>query len=101
MAAKLSQGLEAIARDTNQPGIKLLQPVQANEVFLSLPAPVLAGVFADGHTILDLGVYSGQQPPGELLRCVCSWDTKENELDALLESVRKHAGGHKAGEVLS
>ena len=69
----------------------LVQPVRANEVFFTLPERVLAGVLADGHVCLDIGVLVGQKKPGELLRCVCCWATTEAHVDAFLASVRTHA----------
>jgi threonine aldolase len=98
MATKLAAGLASIAAGTGEGGIRVLQSVEANEVFLSLPERVLNGVFRDGHTCLDIGAMSGQKGPGELLRCVCSWDTKEVELDAFLQSIRTNALAEPTGE---
>ena len=91
MAKTLAAGLETIAAETGAAGIALLQPVQSNEVFFSLPEQVLLGVFDDGHACLDVGALSGKKKRGELLRCVCSWATVEKELWAFLASVRRHA----------
>ena len=73
-----------------------MQPVQTNEVFLTLPESVLAGVFSDGHACLDIGALSGTARRGELVRCVCCWATTIEEVDAFLRSVAKHAGGARA-----
>lgn len=92
MAKKLASAIQAIAKEAGlQATLKMLQPVQSNEVFFSLPEHVLSGVFADGHACLDIGALSNSKRPGELMRCVCSWATVEVELDAFIASIRKHA----------
>lgn len=102
MARKLAEGIGAIAADTQPsgpapPALRLVQPVQSNEVFLSLPERVLRGVFADGHACLDIGALSGRGRPGELVRCVCCWATTEAELEAFCDSVRRHASAGAPG----
>lgn len=92
MAKKLASAIQAIAKEAGlQATLKMLQPVQSNEVFFSLPEHVLSGVFADGHACLDIGALSNSKRPGELMRCVCSWATVEVELDTFIASIRKHA----------
>jgi len=98
-AARLAAGVEQIGAQIGGGGeaVALLQPVQSNEVFLTLPAAVLDGVIADGHACLDIGSLAA--PPlrrGELLRCVTCWATTEPEIDRFLSSVRRHALGASA-----
>lgn len=65
MAKKLASAIQAIAKEAGlQATLKMLQPVQSNEVFFALPEHVLSGVFADGHACLDIGALSSSKRPG-------------------------------------
>jgi len=48
-AARLAEGLGALA------GVEFLYPVEANELFLRLPAAVIEGLRAEGHLFYDWG----------------------------------------------
>ena len=73
MAETLAGGLSAIA------GARILHPVEANEVFVELPAPVLAGLRRAGHTLPPWG-----DAGGNAVRLVAAFDTDASELDAFI-----------------
>lgn len=74
MAARLAEGLSAL------PGVEPLFPVQANEVFLRLPAPL-------AEHLRDAGVVFAPWPDlgPEAARFVCSFATRQEEVAALLD----------------
>ena len=76
MAAALAHGLAAL------PGIRLMQPVQANELFVAMPETLIALLQAEGAMF-----YRWIALPGELLpviRLVTSFRTSIEEVDRLL-----------------
>ncbi len=77
MAQKLAAGLDAIA------GARIVHPVEANELFIELPAPVLAGLRRAGHTLPPWG-----DGGGNAVRLVAAFDTDASELDALIAAAR-------------
>lgn len=78
MAARLAAGLAAL------PGIRLVQPVQANEVFARLPEPVTEGLLAQGFTFYR---WHAPEPGGEgVVRLVTSFATEIAAVDALLSA---------------
>ncbi len=80
MAARIAEGLAEV------PGARLLHPVDANEVFVSLPARAIAGAEADGFLFYPWGA-----PADRAIRLVTAFDTRPEDVDALLESFRRHA----------
>ena len=74
MAQRLAAGLASI------PGASLLFPVEANGVFVNLPATVL-----DGLRALDWRFYTFI---GGGARFMCAWDTNPQRVDALLADLR-------------
>jgi threonine aldolase len=80
LAAELARGLAAI------PGAKLLHPVDANEIFVTLPEPVIAGLEADGFQF-----YRWEGPGSTLLRLVTAFDTDPAHVEAFLTRARGHA----------
>jgi threonine aldolase len=76
MAARIAGGLAAI------PGLRLLAPVEANELFLELPGAVMAALDRDGFRFYRRG--SG------LARFVCRWDLAADEADALVAALARH-----------
>ena len=81
MARRLADGLTAV------PGARLHHPVEANEIFVSLPEPAIAGLEADGFLFYH---WPGDDPT--LLRLVTSFTTLEADVDALVTRARRHAG---------
>lgn len=78
-AARLGAALSAID------GIELLAPVQANGVFAELPAGVRDGLWKKGwrfYTFIGAGG----------ARFMCSWDTTEGDVDALMSDVKALLG---------
>ena len=76
IAARIAAGLAGI------PGIRLLAPVEVNEIFLELPGAVMDALEADGF-----GFYRRSKT---LARFVCRFDTTEVEADALLAALGRH-----------
>ncbi len=75
MARRLADGLATI------PAAKLLFPVEANGVFVELPAAVIDGLRARGwrfYTFIGAGG----------ARFMCSWDTQPERVDALLADLQ-------------
>lgn len=71
MADRLAAGLAAL------PGAELAHPVEANEVFVRLPAPVADGLEAAGFRFYRWD--------GALLRLVTAFDTPQAAVDGFLE----------------
>src|SRR3984893_19071594 len=79
MAARIAAGLSEI------PSVRLLAPVEANEIFLELPSAAMDALQANGFQF-----YRRSQ---SLARFVCRFDTTEAEADALLAALRRHVAG--------
>jgi threonine aldolase len=80
MAARLAAGLEQI------PGSALDHPVEANEVFITLPEPVIRGLEDDGFRF-----YRWPAGDSTLLRLVCAFSTRDEDVDAFIDAARRHA----------
>jgi threonine aldolase len=76
MAARIAAGLAAI------PDVRLLAPVEANEIFLELPGAVMDALEQDG--------FQFYRRSASRARFVCRFDATEAEADALLRSLRRH-----------
>lgn len=79
MAQRLAAGLASVS------GAELLFPVEANGVFVNLPATVLDGLRARGwrfYTFIGAGG----------ARFMCGWDTQPESVDALLADILALAG---------
>ena len=79
LAQRLAAGLSRI------PGVELLAPVEANELFLRLPGPVIDGLERDGIRFY--------RRPGNIVRLVCRFDATAAEADAVIASLRRQLGG--------
>jgi threonine aldolase len=75
-ASRIAGAIEGI------PGLKLLAPVEANEIFLEMPAGVMNALEADG--------FQFYRRSGTLARFVCRFDVTDEETDALVASLRRH-----------
>ena len=75
LARRLGDAMAAL------PGISLLAPVEANLVFLSMPAPVIDG-------LLGAGVRLGRRG-GNVVRLVTRFDGQDEEIDRLIEIARQ------------
>lgn len=91
MGARLDAGLKKI------PGAVLEHPVEANEVFVRLPDPVIKALQADGAGFARWGAADTT-----LVRLVCSFATTEKDVDDFLAATKKRMGeiapARKAGE---
>jgi threonine aldolase len=79
MAAALGSGLAAV------PGARIEHPVEANEIFVALPEPVIRGLEADGFK------FYRWVEGGQLLRLVTSFNTDPKHVEAFVASARRHA----------
>lgn len=83
MAASLAAGLAAL------PGVVLAHPVEANELFVTLPEPVIQGLEAAGF-----GFYRWD---GAMIRLVTAWDTPAESVTQFLAVAARLAGQENAG----
>lgn len=79
-ASRLADGLSTVA------GATLLHPVEGNELFVQLPARALDGVAGDG--------FEFHRWPGAegMVRLVCAYAARDDDIDALIASLRRHCG---------
>lgn len=75
-AAKIAAGIEGT------PGLKLVAPVEANEIFLELPGGAMDALEADG--------FQFYRRSATLARFVCRFDVTDSEADALVASLKRH-----------
>jgi threonine aldolase len=78
LARRLEEELRAI------PGVRVLYPVQANAVFVDMPAGLAEGLRRRGWHFYTIA-------GGE--RLMCSWDTEEADVAALAQDLRALAAG--------
>ena len=72
-AARLAEGLARL------PGARLRHPVEANELFVELPEPVIAGLLAAGFQF-----HRWQDPASRCIRLVTAWNTAAADVGAFL-----------------
>jgi threonine aldolase len=78
MAERLEHALRSIER------IEVLFPREANALFIKLPSDVLSALHAAGHKFYtDVG-------PRNAVRLMCSWDTTEADVSALVSDIERH-----------
>ncbi len=80
MAERLADGLAAV------PGATFRHPVQANEIFVELPEPVIRGLEAGGFQF-----YRWPGDGAKLLRLVTAFNTNEADVDAFVDTALRHA----------
>ena len=84
-AARIAAGIAGL------PGLRLVAPVEANEIFLEIPSAVMDALEGDGFQFYRRSV--------TLARFVCRFDVTEAETDALVASLRRYcAAPAKAAE---
>lgn len=81
-AAKIAEAVAAL------PGVELLHPVEANEIFLRLPAAAIDRLIADG-----IGIDRWDGPGGTLVRLVTAFNTDPADVDRLIGAFRRVLGG--------
>ncbi len=84
-AAALAAGLREV------PGARVLRSVDANEVFVALPAPTIAALEADGFAFYRWPVAG--TAPDVAIRLVTSYATRNEDVGALLRAAGR-AGPH-------
>ncbi len=77
-AARLAQGLRALT------GIRLAFPVEANELFVLMPEPLIAGLEAAGFHF-----YRWPHQDGPCIRLVTAFDTDMRAVDAFIETAQR------------
>ena len=82
MAARLADGLRGIA------AARFNHPVEANELFVSMPPAIREGLAADGFAF-----YPWAAGGPDCVRLVTAFDTPATAVDAFIASARRHAGG--------
>lgn len=80
MAARLAAGLGAI------PNVEFASPVEANELFVRLPVPVVKGLLEAGF------MFYRWEPDGTLIRMVTAFDTVAADVEAFIEAAQRLAG---------
>ncbi len=82
MARRMAEGLENIA------GVAFLYPVDANELFVHMPAALREGLAGDGFEF-----YPWVAGGPDCVRLVTAFDTDADAVTAFIESARRHAAG--------
>ncbi len=85
-ARRLADGLIAVD------GVRLAHPVEANEVFAVLPAPVIEQLEREG-----VGFYRWGAAASTTIRLVTSFDTPGEDIDALVQLVRRLMAAERLG----
>ena len=80
LAAALAHGLVDV------PGAELLYPVEANEIFVYLPEPIVAGLRADGFSFHRFG-----DEGAAILRLVTAFNTRVEDVEAFVAAAQRHA----------
>jgi threonine aldolase len=84
MAARIAAGVRTIS------AVRLVAPVEANEIFLELPSATMDALEADG--------FQFYRRSRTLARFVCRFDTREAEADALMAALSRHLATRRAAE---
>jgi threonine aldolase len=80
MARRLGEGI------SGAPGVTLLHPVEANELFVLLPETAIAGLEADGFRF-----YRWDAAAGPCIRLVTAFDTAPEAVDGFAAAVRERS----------
>jgi len=64
--------------------VERLAPIEANEVFLRLPPAVQDGLERDGFRFF--------RRPGDVARFVCRFDSRLEDAEALVQSLKRQRG---------
>jgi threonine aldolase len=84
IAARIAAGVVGI------PGVRLIAPVEANELFLEMPSATIDALEADGFQFYRRSATLG--------RFVCRFDATEAEADALVEALHRRTTPARAAE---
>src|SRR5258708_5697365 len=77
VAARIAGGIAGL------PGLRLVAPVEVNEIFLEMPSAAMDALERDG--------FQFYRRSATLARFVCRFDTSEAEADALAAALRRHS----------
>jgi threonine aldolase len=80
MAAALAEGLAEL------PGVELSHPVEVNEIFVTLPAPMIEGLFARGFQFYPWGPETARES-----RLITAFNTDPAHVEAFLSTAREFA----------
>jgi len=87
MAQRVREGLARI------PGVRFRSPTEINFVLVALPQAVWDGLVAEGYS------FSRRGAPGEgVVRIACAFDTREEDVDALLATAHRYAGTREGAD---
>jgi threonine aldolase len=81
MAQRVREGLAKI------PGIRFRSPTEINFVLVALPQAVWDGLVAEGYSFSRRGA-----PSEGVIRIACAFDTREEDVDALVATAHRYAG---------
>jgi threonine aldolase len=81
MAKRLSEGLERL------PGVELIDPVEANEVFVRIPERAIAAFAEEG-----IEFYTREVEGRPRNRFVCAWNTPVEAIDDFIAALARHLG---------
>ncbi len=84
MAGRLAAGLSGLR------GVRLALPVEANELFVVMPASLIAALRAERYRFLDWPPPAGVQGP--VVRLVTSYDVSAADVDGLVAAARRLSG---------
>jgi threonine aldolase len=84
MARRLADAVGSIE------GVTLVQPVEANAVFGSLPRSAISQLLSELPGELPFYVWDER---ADVVRWMCSWDTTEEDVDGFVEAVRGSVEG--------
>lgn len=84
IAARIAAGLSGL------PGVRLIAPVEANELFVEMPAATIDS--------LDAGGFQFYRRSPTLARFVCRFDATDGEADALVAALERSAAPARAAE---
>jgi len=80
VAARLAEGLAAL------PGVQILMPVQANEVFVAMPPALVSRLRAAGYEFYDWPAPAGVTDP--VVRLVAAYDMRLEDAEGFLAAAR-------------
>ncbi len=84
MARRLADGLSGL------PGVTLVHPVEANEIFARLPSTTIDGLLAEGFAFYRWG--PAGDDGGQTVRLVTAFNTAEERVEAFLGAAARLAG---------
>ena len=88
MAARLAARLGLL------PGVRMVQPVQANELFVAMPDRVIEALLAEGFEFYRWPAPAGMSGP--VIRLVTSFCTIAADVDAFVAAAGRYAIDHDA-----